>query len=93
MKKISITLQNHFKEGEFVRLSREVVAAVRAAFLDVIVHADPKVGPNEVVCHAYGFDLDEGPKVEFAALEIVTSVWNTKPWRLGDQSKDATCGG
>jgi hypothetical protein len=58
----------------------------------VIVHCDFKSEPTSlIVCHAYGFDLDEGPKVEEIAIEIVSSVWNGGRWRSSDRQEDATC--
>ena len=58
----------------------------------VIVHCDFKSEPTSlIVCHAYGFDLDEGPKVEEIAIDIVSSVWNGGRWRSSDRQEDATC--
>jgi hypothetical protein len=100
VKKIVIVFKGRFKEEEVASLSTEAIRAVRGAFgsqipgshPSVIVHCDFKSEPTSlIVCHAYGFDLDEGPKVEEIAIEIVGSVWHGGRWRSSDRQEDATC--
>ena len=105
MKKIVIVFKGRFKKEEVASLSAEAIRAVRGAFgsqilgsqipgshPSVIVHCDFKSEPTSlIVCHAYGFDLDEGPKVEEIAIDIVSSVWNGGRWRSSDRQEDATC--
>jgi len=82
MKKITVTFKQEFEEGEFDRLSGLVITEVREAFAGTIVHLDANRNSwDDLVVHAYGFDLDEGPKIELSVIDIVGKVVATGEWK------------
>ena len=88
MKKITVSFNDPFKPGEFDALSELVIISVRAAFPGVIVHTEANLDLwDELVVHAYGWPLGEGPLVEVAALQLALAEWKSDTWRspLNDQ--------
>lgn len=83
-KKIYIYFRDEFKEGEFARLSAEVVSTIRVDFPGVIVHTTKQPRYREpFIAYGFGFWLeDEGQTVVDAAGKIITRLMGRGNWRL-----------
>jgi predicted metal-dependent phosphoesterase TrpH len=85
-KKITANFKDKFKDGEFERLTEQVVAAVGRGFPCVIVHTYNEHDLwDDLVVHAFGYPLDEVDAVEQDALQAVWDAWNSGLWRLERQ--------